>query len=99
MDFTISDVIKAFSSLKSGKSAGIDKLIPEIYIKWKTILALILCKLFNHIFNSNKYPESWCSGIIVPMPKKGNLNDVNNYRGITLTSIFSKLLSILLDTR
>lgn len=31
--------------------------------------------------------------------KKGNLNDVNNYRGITLTSIFSKIFSFLLDTR
>ena len=33
------------------------------------------------------------------MPKKGNLNDVNNYRGITLTSIFSKIFSTLLDVR
>lgn len=45
------------------------------------------------------YPDSWSRGIIVPVPKKGNLNDVNNYRGITLTSIFSKIFSILLDTR
>lgn len=49
-------------------------------------------------FNS-LYPTSWTKGIIVPVPKKGNLNDVNNYRGITLTSIFSKLYSIILDNR
>jgi hypothetical protein len=45
------------------------------------------------------YPRNWTEGIIVPVPKKGNLNDVNNYRGITLTSIFSKIFSFLLDTR
>ena len=35
----------------------------------------------------------------MPVPKKGDLSDVNNYRGITLTSIFSKLYSQILDTR
>ena len=39
------------------------------------------------------------STLIVPNPIKGNLNEVNNYRGITLTSIFSKILSMLIDTR
>lgn len=49
MDFTVDDVIKDFSSLKSGRSADVDKLIPEIFIGCKTISAPILCKLFNHI--------------------------------------------------
>jgi len=47
----------------------------------------MLCKLFNYIFDNNLYPEIWKKGIIVSVPKKGNLNDVNNYRGITLTSL------------
>ena len=34
-----------------------------------------------------------------PVPKKGDLTDVNNYRGITLTSIFSKIYSHILDNR
>ena len=33
------------------------------------------------------------------MPKKGDLSDVNNYRGITLTSILSKIYSHILDNR
>ena len=59
----------------------------------------MLCKLFNYIFDNNLYPEIWKKGIIVSVPKKGNLNDVNNYRGITLTIIFSKIFSMLIDTR
>ena len=59
----------------------------------------MLCKLFKYIFDNNMYPEIWRKGIIVPVHKKGNLNDVNNYRGITLTSIFSKILSMVIDTR
>ena len=46
------------------------------------------------MFEKGIYPDSWTRGIIVPVPKKGNLNDANNYRGITLTSIFSKIFSI-----
>jgi hypothetical protein len=45
------------------------------------------------------YPESWTKGIVVPIPKTGDLTNVNNYRGITLTSIFSKVFSIILDNR
>ena len=45
------------------------------------------------------FPENWTKGIIVPVPIKGDPNDTNNYRGITLTSIFSKIFSHLLDNR
>jgi hypothetical protein len=44
-------------------------------------------------------------GIIVPVPKNGNSSDVNNYRGITLTSgcfvvvFFSIICSIMLESR
>ena len=33
------------------------------------------------------------------MPKKGDKDSVNNYRGIILTSVFSKIFSNILDTR
>ena len=99
IDFTEDDVLKAISSLKSGKSGSVDLLIPEIFISCKTLLAAPLCKLFNYMFNNALYPDSWMKGIIVPVPKKGCQNDVNNYRGITLTSVFSKIFSIMLDMR
>ena len=59
----------------------------------------MICKLFNYILCNNLYPDSWTKGILVPVPKKGDLSDVNNYRGITLTSIFSKIHSHILDER
>jgi len=92
-------VDQAIGSLKRGKSGGFDKLIPEIFIECKNTLSPILCKLFNYMYDNSIYPDSWTKGIIVPVPKKGDLNDVNNYRGITLTSIFSKIFSIMLDNR
>jgi hypothetical protein len=93
--FTNEDVVRAISSLKSDKSAGVDLLIPEIFIHCKNISASALCKLFNHIFETGEYPESWCKGIIVPVPKTGDYNDVNNYRAITLTSVFQNYFQLL----
>ena len=98
-DFVVEEVISAINCLKRGKSAGIDSLLPEMFIECKAFLSPLLCKLFNYIYTNSLYPASWTKGVIVPVPKKGDLSDVNNYRGITLTSIFSKIFSILLDNR
>ena len=69
-----------------------DLLIPEI-------ISPLLCKLFNYMYDNCVYPDSWSRGIIASVPKKGDMRNVNNYRGITLTSIFSKIFSYILDGR
>ena len=96
---TVDEVLRAVDKLKCNKSAGIDLLIPEIFIACKDVISPLLCKLFNFMFDNCVYPESWSSGIIVPIPEKGDKKDANNYRGITLTSIFSKNFSHVLDNR
>ena len=98
-DFSEEEIDKAINVLKCRKSPGVDLLIAEVFIEARAILSPILCKLFNFMYVNSLYPDSWAKGIIVPIPKKGNKNDVNNYRGITLTSVFSKIFSNLLDTR
>ena len=101
LDMPISqdEVIKAISKLKRNKSPGLDLLPPELFIDAADLLCGPICTLFNHIFSNSKYPESWTRGVLVPVPKKGDLSDANNFRGITLTSIFSKLYSHILDNR
>ena len=43
-------------------------------------------------------PGEFGAGIIVPLlkDKLGNVNDVNNYRGITLIPVISKLFELVL---
>ena len=38
-------------------------------------------------------PEEWLVGIIVKVPKKGDLGDCNNHRGIMLLSVPGKVLN------
>jgi hypothetical protein len=63
---------------------GIDQ-IPAKLIKagGKTICCAIH-KLIIAIWNKNKLPEEWKESIIVPIHKKGDKTDCNNYRGISL---------------
>ena len=39
---------------------------------------------------SGHFPKSWTEGVIIPIHRKGNKGAVDNYRGITLLSVFSK---------
>ena len=89
-------VKRAISALKRGKSEGADLLIPEMFLECKEILSPILCKLFNYMYDKCVYPSL---GVIVPVPKEGDNSYVNKYRGITLTSIFSKILSHIIEKR
>ena len=98
-NFNEDEVLKAIQHLKRHKSPGDDLLVPEIFIEGSELLTPMLCKLFNFIFNQIIYPESWTKGILIPVPKKGDKNNVDNYRGIMLTSIFSKIFSQLLNNR
>lgn len=93
------EILKAIKQLKTNKSGGPDKLINEFFIHGKHILLPILRNLFNRIFESGVFPESWSEGFVVPLHKKGSLSDVGNYRGITLLSSLGKLFTRLINNR
>ena len=56
-------------------------------------------KLFNWISSSSLYPKPWSDSIISPIPKKGDQYNVDNYRGIALSSNLSKLYCKILNDR
>ena len=98
-EITEDEILKAISNLKSNKSCSEDGIINEIFIKGKTILLPCLHKLFNSLFISGYFPEIWTKACIVPIFKKGDANNANNYRGISLVSCFGKLFTGVLNNR
>ena len=58
-----------------------------------------IIKLFNLIFDSSYYPETWNHGLIHPIHKNGSKMDPSNYWGITLKSSLGKLFSSLIYNR
>ena len=55
--------------------------------------------LFNTILNTGYFPASWTEGIIIPLFKKEDPENVRNYRSITLLSCMSKLFTAILNKR
>ena len=63
-------------------------------------LVNIYCKLFNLAVNSGIVPETWLNGIIRPVYKnKGDVNDPDNYRAITLIRCLGKLFTSIINSR
>ena len=58
-----------------------------------------MVKLFNCIFDKGLFPDEWTLAIIQPILKKGDPNLPDNYRGISLLNICSKLYSFILNKR
>ena len=90
------EVELAIEKLKSHKTPGIDQ-IPREFIKagGRTICHAIH-KLIISIWNKEELPEEWKELIIVPIYKKGDKTDCNNYRGISLLPTTYKILSNIL---
>ena len=44
-------------------------------------------------------PQDWNIGNLIKLPKKGNLKEYKNYRGITLLSVDAKVINRILLTR
>ena len=101
LNLLISDgeILKALKELKTNRSAGPDLLINEFFKHAKDILTPVLSKLFNKIFDLGYFPKSWSEGHVIPLHKKGSLNNVENYRGITLLSTIGKLFARVLNNR
>jgi hypothetical protein len=58
-----------------------------------------LVELFNKLFEQGIFPKDWCTSIIIPIHKKGDTNLPDNYRGVALTSVVSKVYTHILNRR
>ena len=68
---TEAEILKAINSLKRDKSPGFDGVLSDFFIDAKEFVIPYLVKIYNKIYDSGIYPESWCRGLIVPIHKKG----------------------------
>ena len=93
------EVLKAIHKLRCKKAAGTDGIIAELFKVARDEVVEILVKLFNKLFDEGIYPDEWCESIILPLYKKGDVNNTNNYRGISLCNISSKIYGVIINDR
>ena len=93
-----SDTKKSIAKLKVDKAAGPNGLVSEMFNCLNDILPYLL-KLFNSIFSSGVYPATWTKSTIVRIHKIGSYHSADNYIGISLTTVFSKIVIGVLNDR
>jgi hypothetical protein len=76
----------AIAKLKKYKSPGSDQILAELFQAGGKMLLSAIHKLINSIWNNEQLPDQWKKSIIVPIHKKGDKTDCNNYHGISLLS-------------
>ena len=91
--FSIENTMDAIFHLKNGKSADDDGISAEHFLNAPFAVYEQLTFLFNAMLRHSFVPEQFKLGTIIPIVKdhQGNLGDVSNYRGITISPIASKV--------
>ena len=89
---TREEIRKAIKQLKNGKAAGTDEIPAEALKVDPEMLAEMLYGLFEKIWEEEEIPSEWKEGLLIKIPKKGDLGLCSNYRGITLLSVPGKVL-------
>ena len=98
-DYSVNILCKLAKNLKNGKSAFLDGTLNEVLKHSIHDTAPIFVKLFNHIEHSSFYPTVWKTSFLVPLHKKGSLDDPDNYRGLAVGSNTAKFYTCCLNTK
>ena len=96
---TKAEIKATIATLGNNKAPGPDSLCAEVFKTDPETAAGILHPLFVDIWEKEELPDDWTHGRIIKLPKKGKLADCNNWRGITLLSIPSKIFTKIIMMR
>ena len=77
------EVEAAVQSLKKGKSAGVDNIPAEQVQAGGEDVITALTTICNKIWQTEEWPTPWIQSLVITLPKKGNLQQCQNYRTIS----------------
>ncbi len=83
---TREEIRKAITLLKNWKAAGPDDIPAEALKADLNSSVEMLYPLFEKIWEKEEVPTDWKEGYLTKLPKKGDLSNCNNYRGVTPVS-------------
>ena len=79
------------NNMKSSRARDVYGMSADLIKSVKEILINPLTKLINRCIVQNAFPECLKKTVVIPVFKKGDASDPNNYRPISLVPIFSKI--------
>ena len=87
------EIRRAIKHLKNNKATGLDDIPAEALKTDIDTYVELLYPLFTEIWEKEEVPSDWRDGYLIKLPKKGDLSNCSNYRGITLLSVPGKVFN------
>jgi len=91
-DISIQELLKIEKSLKPKMSCGPDEIPSKIIKRIITIIPLVILHIINISLNTGTIHERLKTATVIPIHKKGDRTDPNNYRPISLINAISKII-------
>jgi exonuclease III len=97
---TREETFEAIHQMKNNKAPGLDCAITaEALRNGGDAMIDIIHGFCSEVYRTLSPPSQWTTSVIVPLPKKGDLSLMTNYRGISLLSITAKVYNKILLNR
>ena len=84
-------VASAISRSPLGKAPGMTGVCAELLAPISHLVADTISVMFHFYHCFQVVPSSWTRALICPVPKKGDLSRISNYRPISLTEVMRKI--------
>lgn len=89
---TEDEVNMRFKHISERKAAGPDGISNKVLKLCSKELAGVFCHLYNQSLNECRVPRIWKTSNIIPVPKKSNATEMNDFRPVALTPVPMKIL-------
>jgi hypothetical protein len=89
-------VLKLLKTLNAKKSTGFDHIPPKVAKLSPESFSIYLSSIINNAFKSNTFPNDMKKSEVSPLYKKKDHMCKENYRPISIISVFSKVMETLI---
>lgn len=86
-------------SLNTRKNPAPMNIHPKLLKESGEMSLISLTNIINAIIDTAIIPKTWTKSFILPIPKPGNREKIENYRGIAIQSILPKILDKIINTK
>ena len=91
LSISVEGVEKFLSQIQPSKAAGPDAIPCRLLKELATELTPVLTLVFRQSLESGTLPSIWTTAFVTPVFKKGNRNEAENYRPVSLMCVTCKI--------
>jgi hypothetical protein len=90
LELTEAEVVSVFKHLKPNKAPGPDGVKGRVLKSCASQLGQVFTYIFQFLLNMHVMPRAWKTSTIIPIPKRPNVTQPNDFRPVALTSVLAK---------